>query len=87
MGKIFRVGKYQFFVFSGDQFEDRLHIHVRMASETKGAVAKFWLEPEVSYFDTGRKSGFSDRELKSIENIVRENRLHLISELNKLYGR
>jgi hypothetical protein len=87
MGKIVRIGRYQFFVYASDQFEDRLHIHVRLASASIGPIAKFWLEPEVSYFSSGKKSRFSKRELSEIEKVISENRDLLIDLLNRLYGR
>lgn len=81
MGKILTINGIVFFIYSSDQFEDRLHIHVRDGNQN---LAKFWLEPEVELF---RNDGFSTKELNKIRKLVEEHKEELIKKLNKLYGR
>jgi hypothetical protein len=60
---VLKIGPYRFFFNSREEI--RPHIHV---SCTAG-VAKFWLEPLVALASYYR---LSSRELRQIENIVRE---------------
>ena len=60
---ILKIGPYRFFFNSREEI--RPHIHVSCPA----GVAKFWLEPIVSLASYYR---LSPRELRQIENIVRE---------------
>ncbi len=60
---ILKIGPYRFFFNSREEI--RPHIHV----SCQAGVAKFWLEPIVSLASYYR---LSPRELRQIENIVRE---------------
>jgi len=59
------VGPYRFYFYSYDCREPR-HTHVDHGSLS----AKFWLDPDVSLADN---YGFSRKELRDIERIIREN--------------
>jgi hypothetical protein len=71
---IFRVRNYRFFFFSRE--EARKHVHVASAD----GEAKFWVEPIVALAD---HSGFSDRELRQIEIIVRDKADEIIKTWKK----
>ncbi|MDO9533033.1 MAG: DUF4160 domain-containing protein [Deltaproteobacteria bacterium] len=60
---VLKIGSYRFFFNSREEI--RPHIHVSCPA----GVAKFWLEPIVSLASYYR---LSPRELRQIENIVRE---------------
>jgi hypothetical protein len=60
---ILKIGPYRFFFNSREEI--RRHVHVSCAD----GVAKFWLEPIISLASFYR---LSSRELRQIENIVRE---------------
>ena len=60
---VFHYRNYRFFFFSRE--EPRVHVHVR----SPDGEAKFWLEPEIALAD---HRGFSQKELKLLEEIVRE---------------
>lgn len=64
MPTVMRVGPYRFFFYSNEGTEPA-HIHVAAG----GSEAKFWLSP-VSLASNG---GFSARDLRDIEDIVRAN--------------
>ena len=72
MPVIFRYKGYKFFFFSneGDPREF-MHVHVRKGS----AVAKFWIEPELSI---DHSYGMSSKELGELIAVVRKN-LRLIA--------
>uniref|UniRef100_A0A7V4G9Y0 DUF4160 domain-containing protein n=1 Tax=Desulfobacca acetoxidans TaxID=60893 RepID=A0A7V4G9Y0_9BACT len=60
---ILKIGPYRFFFNSREEM--RPHVHVSCPA----GVAKFWLEPLVSLASYYR---LSPRELRHIENIVKE---------------
>ena len=60
-----RNGPYRFYFYSYDCNEPR-HMHV----DRDNLSAKFWLDPDVSL---ASNLGFSRRELRTIERILREN--------------
>ncbi|MBK7369599.1 MAG: DUF4160 domain-containing protein [Candidatus Eisenbacteria bacterium] len=59
---ILRLGPYRFFFYSNDAHEPP-HVHVERDWQT----AKFWLQP----VRLATASGFSARELRGIESIVK----------------
>ncbi|MCC7306062.1 MAG: DUF4160 domain-containing protein [Acidobacteria bacterium] len=61
---IFRSGPYRFYFFSRE--EPRIHIHV---TSPDGEV-KFWIEPMI---ELATRHGLNDRQLRSVEQIVRTN--------------
>lgn len=60
-----RIGPYRFYFYSYDCGEPR-HTHV----DRQNMSAKFWLHPSVSLAEN---YGFSRKELRDIEWIVRDN--------------
>jgi len=70
-----RIGPYRFYFYSYDCGEPR-HIHV----DREKMSAKFWLDPDVSL--TGNY-GFSRKELRDIERIMRNNLETLRNEWDK----
>ena len=69
MPTVLRVGSYRFFFYSGDRDEPP-HIHI----ESEGNTGKFWLKP-VRY---ERSTGFSRKEILSLEHLVAEHQEELI---------
>jgi len=59
------IGPYRFYFYSYDCGEPR-HMHV----DREKMSAKFWLDPDVSLADN---YGFSRKELRDIERIMRDN--------------
>lgn len=68
MPTILRVDGYRFFFYSNEGNEPA-HIHIQKAE----GYAKFWLNP-VNLADT---TGFSQRQLQRIEEIIREHVVQL----------
>lgn len=65
MSPIFhRHNGFTFKIFSNE--EERIHIHVVKAERE----AKFWLVPRI---EVAANFGFSKKELREIENIIKEN--------------
>jgi hypothetical protein len=60
---IFHERGFRFLFFSRE--ERRVHIHVQ---SPKGE-AKYWLEPELAL---ARNKGFSEKDLRTIESIIKE---------------
>ena len=60
-----RTGPYRFYFYSYDCIEPR-HTHI----DRENLSAKFWLDPEVLLAEN---YGFSRRELRDLERLVREN--------------
>lgn len=67
---VFREDGYRFFFFSRE--ESRMHVHVLSGD----GEAKYWLEPEIAL---AKSIGYSNKQLKRIELLVREHRDELIS--------
>lgn len=67
MPTILKWNGYRFFFFSneGDPLEP-IHIHIRKGS----ALAKFWVEPEVSLADSW---GMSAKELNALKTQIEKN--------------
>ena len=60
-----RIGPYRLYFYSYDCREPR-HMHV----DRENLSAKFWLDPDVSVIEN---LGYSRRELRDIERIIRDN--------------
>lgn len=60
---VFRYKNFKFYFFSNE--EDRMHVHVA----SPDGEAKFWLKPIIALADY---SGYSDRQLKTLERLVEE---------------
>ena len=60
-----RMGLYRFYFYSYDCGEPR-HMHV----DRENRSAKFWLDPDVAL---GENYGYSRKELRDVERIMREN--------------
>jgi hypothetical protein len=60
-----RTGPYRFYFYSYDCGEPR-HMHV----DREKMSAKFWVDPDVSLAEN---YGFSRKELRDIERIMRDN--------------
>lgn len=65
MPTILRVGPYRFYFYSYNCGEPR-HTHI----DRENMSAKFWLDPDVSLAEN---HGFSRKELRDIEWIIRGN--------------
>jgi hypothetical protein len=74
---ILKIGPYRFFFNSREEI--RRHVHVSCAD----GVAKFWLEPIISL---ASYYSLSSRELKEIENIVRDHEDDFKSAWNKHFS-
>ena len=64
MGKLVIFAKYYFFVWAGENPNERLHVHIFRTNSKNVLGAKYWLD-DLSLFERG---DFSDRELRQIEN-------------------
>ncbi|HSB69137.1 MAG TPA: DUF4160 domain-containing protein [Candidatus Methylomirabilis sp.] len=73
-----RVGPYRFYFYSSDCGEPR-HMH----ADREEMSAKFWLDPDVSLAEN---HGYSRKELRGIEGIVRENLEGLRNEWDSFCG-
>jgi hypothetical protein len=80
MPVVLRIGGFRFFFYSneGDPPEP-VHIHVRQG----GAVAKFWLHPEVSLAES---RGFDAPTLRKLAKLVATNRALLERAWNEHFG-
>ncbi|MCL4502516.1 MAG: DUF4160 domain-containing protein [Deltaproteobacteria bacterium] len=74
---ILKIGPYRFFFNSREEI--RPHIHV----SSPAGVAKFWLEPIVSLASYYH---LSPKELRQIENIVREHEDEFKSAWNQHFA-
>jgi hypothetical protein len=84
MGKLLILAKYVFLIYGSDIFEPRKHIHVTYNHRGFKRSCKFWLEPEIS-LDESKTGDFSDKELREIENLIRENQELLEGQLDLFY--
>ena len=80
MPVVLRYKGYKVFFYSneGNPLEP-LHIHVRKG----GAIAKFWVVPEVKLVDS---YGMSGRELTELAQVVRENSETIERAWNDFFG-
>jgi len=77
MPTILRVGPYRFFFYSNENSEPG-HIHV----ERDDCVCKFWVD-SVALADN---IGFSAKQLREIDQIVKENQGLFKTAYNKYHG-
>jgi hypothetical protein len=77
MPTIFRNGPYRFYFYSGDGGEPP-HVHV----ERDDCEAKFWLDPVL----LERSGGFTRREIKTIRDIIEENRQTMLDAWNEYFN-
>jgi Domain of unknown function (DUF4160) len=78
MPTVFVINGFRFFFYSNEN-DEPVHIHVEKAED----AAKFWLNPvELEY-----NYGFSSRELKQIESIVKQNSNTLIAKWNEYFNK
>ena len=73
---VMRSGPYRFFFFSNEAGE-AAHIHV----QRERMLAKFWLQP----VRLARSTGFSARELRRIEGIVKESEATLLEAWHEYF--
>jgi len=71
---VFKIKNYRFHFFSKE--ENRIHVHV--ISPT--GEAKFWLEPTIAL---ANYTGFSKRQLNSLQKIVERNKNEIIKQWKK----
>ncbi len=74
---VFRHKSYRFFFFSRE--ESRMHVHI----SSPDGEAKFWIKPVVALADY---SGFSDRQLKELEKLVKKHEKEIEKIWNKHFS-
>jgi hypothetical protein len=80
MPVIFKHKGYRFFFFSNEGIPpEPCHIHVRKG----GAVAKFWVVPEVRLAEA---HGMSSTELRQLLNIVKQNQELIKRKWDEYFG-
>jgi hypothetical protein len=77
MPTVLRWNGYRFYFFSNEGFEPP-HIHV----DRGGNTVKFWLENVA----LARNIGFSAKDMRTIEDKVREERLRFLEAWNEYFG-
>ena len=85
MGKLLILAKYIFLIYGSDILEVRKHIHVTFNHRGFKRSCKFWLEPEIS-LDENKTGDFSEKDLREIENLIRENEEVLMAQLDLFYN-
>ena len=73
-----RLGSYRFYFYSHDCGEPR-HMHV----DCENKSAKFWLDPDVTLVEN---YGYTRKELREIERIMREHLERLRNEWDAFCG-
>jgi hypothetical protein len=74
---VLRVGPYRFFFNSRE--ETRRHVHIATAD----GVAKFWLEPLIALES---HHNLNSKELKAIEELVKEHHDEFIAAWNRHFS-
>jgi hypothetical protein len=64
-----------------DLMENRRHVHVIKNTGRNFNAAKIWIEPNV---EIARKGDFSEKEINEVLNIVQENKILLLSKIEKI---
>ncbi|MBI5863546.1 MAG: DUF4160 domain-containing protein [Planctomycetes bacterium] len=77
MPTVATYGPYRVFFYSADGAEP-MHVHV----ERDDKIAKFWLDPA----RLARSGGFSRKELRRIEALLRQHEAALIGAWNEHFG-
>lgn len=80
MGKLLIFAKYYFFIWAGEDLDERLHIHVYRTNSKNAKGAKFWLD-DLSLFDQG---DFTEKELNQIEKDLRKHLALVKSQVRKV---
>ena len=70
-----------FFIWMQDLNESRSHVHVIKNTGRHFNAAKIWIEPDI---DVARKGSFSEKEINEILKIVKENKILLLSKIDKI---
>jgi len=70
-----------FFIWMQDLMENRRHVHVIKNTGRNFNAAKIWIEPNV---EVARKGDFSEKEINEILHIIKENKLLLLSKIDKI---
>jgi len=71
------IGPYKLFFYSAEGSESP-HVHIRKDR----ATAKFWLSP----IRLARSRGFKDHELRSLQQIVADNRERILEAWNEHFS-
>lgn len=77
MPNVLRTGPYRVYFYSHEPNEPA-HVHV----DRDALSAKFWLNP----VGLARNLGFSARELRQIERLIREHHQELLEAWNGYFG-
>ena len=80
MGKLLIFAKYYFFIWAGEDPNERLHVHIYRTNSKNVKGAKFWLD-DLSLFDRG---DFTDRELNQIEKDLGKHLALVKSQVKKV---
>ncbi len=81
-GQIIDFLKYVFFVFSSDLNENRRHVHITDKKGDLERICKFWIEPQIKL---EYNIGFTTKEIRAIEKLLRENITDVESQLDLFY--
>jgi hypothetical protein len=77
MPTVLRIGGFKFYFYSHEPDEPP-HIHI----DRENMSAKYWLDP----VGLARNIGFSPKELRKIEKLVKENQKTLLEAWNGYFG-
>lgn len=77
MPTVLRIGAFRFFFYSNENAEPA-HIHVRSAD----GEAKYWLDPSSLVWNRG----FNERQLRQIEQLIRDNQDSLLAAWAEFFG-
>ncbi len=77
MPTVLRSGPYRFYFYSHDPNEPP-HVHVDRDDDS----AKFWLVP----VRLAHNLGFSSRQLRTVERIIRDHQAALLEAWNERFG-
>ena len=78
MPTVIRIGPYKFYFYSHEPNEPP-HIHI----DRDRYSAKFWLEP----VELAKNIGFSAKELRKIEKLVKDNQISILEAWYEYFGR
>ncbi len=83
MGKLLIFAKYYFFIWAGEDPNERLYVHIYRTDSKNVKGAKFWLD-DLFLFDRG---DFNARELNQIEKDLQRHLLLVKSQVKKVLSR
>ena len=78
MPTVLKIGAFKFYFYSHEPNEPP-HIHI----DRDNYSAKFWLEPVA----LAKNIGFSPRELRKLEKMVKENQTLILEAWYEYFGR